>query len=140
MAWDIYIRQALLFVLQPALRHAYLRLMFAAREAMFGVLESFLGRSAMVGMVGGLVERDHVGETSFRGSVCSGRGLLFGGRPLVANIFEPVGSAVFSVQPRLAIGEASLDAATALWRVGAVEERNVLVSDVLEPADWLAMG
>jgi hypothetical protein len=114
MAWDIYIGQALLFVLQPALRHAYLRLVFAAREAMCGVLESFLGRSAMVGMVGGLVERDHIGEMSFRGSVCSGRGLLLGGRPLIADILEPVGSAVFSVQPCLTIGEASLDAAATL--------------------------
>jgi hypothetical protein len=64
---------------------------------------------------------------------------LLVGRPLVANIFEPVRSAVFSVQPCLAIGEAALDTATALWRVRAVEEGNVLVSDVLEPADWLAM-
>jgi hypothetical protein len=76
---------------------------------------------------------------SFCISLCLGCGLLFGGRPLVANVFEPVGSAVFPVQPRLAISEAALDATTALWRVGAVEERNVLVSDVLEPADWLAM-
>jgi hypothetical protein len=64
---------------------------------------------------------------------------LFGSRPLVANIFEPVGTAVFSVQPCLAIGKAAFDAATALWRIWAVEEGNVLVSDVLEPADWLAM-
>ena len=64
---------------------------------------------------------------------------LVGGRPLVANVLEPVGSAVFPVQPCLAIGEAALDAATALWRVRAVEEWNVLVSDVLEPAYWLAM-
>jgi hypothetical protein len=68
-----------------------------------------------------------------------GGGLLVGGRPLVANVFEPVGSAVFPVQPCLAIGEAALYAATTLWRVRAVEEWNVLVSDVLEPSDWLAM-
>lgn len=56
-------------------------------------------------------------------------------RPLVAHVLEPVGSAIFSVQPCLAIGEAALRAPSALWRVGAVEEWDVLVADIFEPVN-----
>lgn len=47
---------------------------------------------------------------------------------------EPVRPAILPVQPGLSIGEAACYATPALWRVGAVEEGNVLVSDVSEPA------
>lgn len=38
------------------------------------------------------------------------------------------------MQPGLAIGEATLDAALALRRVGAIKEWDVLVSNIFEPA------
>lgn len=47
---------------------------------------------------------------------------------------KPVWPAVLLVQPRLSVGEATRDTALAFWRVGAVEEGNVLVSYVAEPA------
>lgn len=37
------------------------------------------------------------------------------------------------MQPGFAVGEATLNAALTLRRVGAVEEGDVLVSDILEP-------
>jgi hypothetical protein len=60
MASDIYIRQVSLFSLQSAVSRAYLHPVFAARGVMCGVLKSFRGRSAMNGLVGWIVERDHV--------------------------------------------------------------------------------
>jgi hypothetical protein len=60
MASDIYIHQVSLFSLQPAVSRVYLRLVFAARGVMCGVLKSFRGRSAMNGLVGCIVERDRV--------------------------------------------------------------------------------
>lgn len=46
---------------------------------------------------------------------------------------EPVGSAVLLVKPALAVCEAASDAAFAFWRIRAVEEGDVLVSDVSKP-------
>lgn len=46
---------------------------------------------------------------------------------------EPVRPAVLTVKPLLTVGEASSDATLALGRVGAVEEWDVLISDVTEP-------
>ena len=51
----------------------------------------------------------------------------------LADILEPVGSAVLLVEPGLTVGEAALDAALALVGVGAVEEGDVLVADIAEP-------
>ena len=53
----------------------------------------------------------------------------------LANELEPVGPAVLLVEPGLAVGEAASHAALALGRVGAVEERNVLVANVAEPRE-----
>jgi hypothetical protein len=55
--------------------------------------------------------------------------------PFVAHILEPIRAAVLAVQPSLSVGEAALGAAFALGRVGAVEERNMLVADILEPGN-----
>lgn len=52
-----------------------------------------------------------------------------------ANIFEPIGTAIFPIQPLFAISEASSNATPALWRIRAVEEGDMLVSDILEPMD-----
>lgn len=61
--------------------------------------------------------------------------LLVLGSPLgtQANILEPVWPAILLVEPGLSVCEAAGDAALALWRVWAVEERNVLVTYILEP-------
>jgi len=56
-------------------------------------------------------------------------------RPFITHLrfSEPDWPAVFSVQPSLAVGQASCNTASALRRVGAVEERNMLVTNILEP-------
>jgi hypothetical protein len=51
----------------------------------------------------------------------------------IANIFEPVRPAIFLVKESFAVSEAARHAALALGRVGAVEEWNMLVSDISEP-------
>lgn len=38
------------------------------------------------------------------------------------------------MEPRVTVCEAASDAATALWRIGAIEEGDVLVADITEPA------
>ncbi len=53
-----------------------------------------------------------------------------------AHVLEPVGPAVFPMEPGLAVCEAAGDAALALGRVGAVEEGDVLVADVAEPVSY----
>lgn len=53
----------------------------------------------------------------------------------LAYILEPVRPAVLLVEPGRAVSEATRHAALALGRVGAVEERDMLVSDVAEP-NW----
>jgi hypothetical protein len=50
-----------------------------------------------------------------------------------ANVLEPVGTTVFPVKPFLAISKATSDATPALWRVWAIEEGDMLVTDILEP-------
>lgn len=60
--------------------------------------------------------------------------LLLLRRPLVSDILEPIWSAVFSLQPGFTIRKFTLLTASAFWRIRAVEEWNVLVTDVLEPA------
>ena len=52
-----------------------------------------------------------------------------------ADVLEPVGSAVFPVEPGLAIGETAGDATLALGRVGAVEEGNMLIANIAEPRE-----
>jgi hypothetical protein len=52
-----------------------------------------------------------------------------------ADILEPVRTAVLLVQPGLAVGETARHASLALVRVGAVEEGDVLVSDIAEPVE-----
>ena len=54
-------------------------------------------------------------------------------RLALAGNLEPVGPAVFSVEPGLAVSEAARHTALALGRVGAVEEWNVLVANITEP-------
>ena len=56
------------------------------------------------------------------------------GRSAHAGVLEPVGPAVFLVEEGLAVGEAAGHAALALGRIGAVEEGDVLVANVAEPA------
>lgn len=51
---------------------------------------------------------------------------------------EPVGSAVFAVEPLLAVREAARHAAFAFGRVGTIEEGDVLVADVAEPGKVLS--
>ena len=53
--------------------------------------------------------------------------------PLITNVFEPVRPAVFLVQPRLTIGESPLHTPLALCTIRTIEERYVLVADILEP-------
>lgn len=50
-----------------------------------------------------------------------------------ASELEPVRTAVFSVKEGFTVSETAGDAASALGRVGAVEERDVLVADITEP-------
>lgn len=50
------------------------------------------------------------------------------------DVLEPIGPAVFLMEPRITVREAASDAATTLWRIGAIEEGDVLVADVTEPA------
>jgi hypothetical protein len=75
-----------------------------------------------------------VGLSSRRlcGSIC---GLW---RPFIAHVLEPVRAAILAVQPSLSVSEAALGAALAFRRVGAIEERNVLVANILEPGKVLA--
>lgn len=56
-------------------------------------------------------------------------------RPFIAHLRfpEPDWPAVFSVQPSLTVGQASCNTTLAFWRVRAVEEGNVLVTDIFEP-------
>jgi hypothetical protein len=49
------------------------------------------------------------------------------------DVLEPVWTTILSVQPLLPVSEASCYATAAFRRVGAVEEGNVLISDVPEP-------
>ena len=49
------------------------------------------------------------------------------------SVLEPVRPAVFLVQPGLAVSKATLNTALTFWRVGAVEEGDVLVTDIAEP-------
>jgi len=60
---------------------------------------------------------------------------LGGGMPTSAHadVLEPVGPAVLLVEEGFAVRKSARDAALALSRVGAVEEGDVLVSDVAEP-------
>jgi hypothetical protein len=46
---------------------------------------------------------------------------------------EPIRSAIFPVQPLFAVCQSSSYTASALWRVGTVEEGDVLVTDIPEP-------
>jgi len=64
---------------------------------------------------------------SLYGALCSIPPLIHVG------IFEPIGSAIFPIQPLLSICEATRHAALAFWRVGTVEEGNVLIADISEP-------
>jgi hypothetical protein len=61
-------------------------------------------------------------------------------RPLIAHIFEPVRSAVLSIQPSFAVSKTALSAAPTLGRIRAVEERNVLVADILEPTEYVSFA
>jgi hypothetical protein len=56
-------------------------------------------------------------------------------RPLIAHIFEPIWPAVLAIKPGFAVSEAALGAASTLGRIRAVEERNVLVANILEPME-----
>jgi hypothetical protein len=58
-------------------------------------------------------------------------------RSAEAGVLEPYRTAVFAVQPCLAIREAASNAALALGGVGAVEEGDVLISDIAEPTSLL---
>lgn len=53
-------------------------------------------------------------------------------------MLEPDGAAILRIEPVLAVCEAAYLAARALAVVGAVEEGNVLVTDVAEPGLVLA--
>ena len=56
------------------------------------------------------------------------------GRYLIhTNILEPIRSAILLMQPALSVCQASLNTATALGRVRAVEEGDMLVSNIAEP-------
>jgi hypothetical protein len=59
-------------------------------------------------------------------------------RPLIAHIFEPIWPAVLAIKPGFAVSEAALGAAPTLGRIRAVEERNVLVADILEPTQYVS--
>lgn len=50
-------------------------------------------------------------------------------------IFEPVWPAVFSMKEWFTICQSAGDAALALGRIGAVEERNVLITNISEPEE-----
>lgn len=50
-------------------------------------------------------------------------------------IFEPIRPAVFSMKEWLTICQSAGDTALALGRVGAVEERNVLITNISEPEE-----
>ena len=52
-----------------------------------------------------------------------------------ANIFEPVRATIFPVEPLFSISESSSDAPPTLRRIWAVEEGDMLVTDILEPMD-----
>ncbi len=51
-----------------------------------------------------------------------------------AHIFEPVGPTIFLEQEFVPIGKQARLAALTLGRIRAVEERNVLIADIAEPA------
>lgn len=53
-----------------------------------------------------------------------------------ANVFEPVRTTVLPVEKFLAFSEAASNATPALWRVWTVEERNMLITDILEPMNF----
>ena len=55
-----------------------------------------------------------------------------------ADVFEPVWSTIFLVQPPFTVSEATCNAASALWRVWAVEKGYVLITNILEPGGKLA--
>lgn len=50
-------------------------------------------------------------------------------------IFKPVRPAVFSMKEWFAICQSASDTALALGSVGAVEERNVLITNISEPEE-----
>lgn len=50
------------------------------------------------------------------------------------DIFEPIGPAVFLVKEGFAVCQAACVAAAAFRRVGAIEEWNMLIANVPEPA------
>lgn len=52
-----------------------------------------------------------------------------------ADIFKPVWPAVFSMKEWFTICQSAGDAALALGRVGAVEEWNVLITNISEPEE-----
>lgn len=54
-------------------------------------------------------------------------------------IFEPVRPAVFSMEEWFTICQAAGDTALALGRVGAIEERNVLVTNISEPKEQFSI-
>lgn len=54
-------------------------------------------------------------------------------------IFEPVRPAVFSMEEWFTICQAAGDTALALGRIGAVEERNVLVTNISKPEEQFSI-
>lgn len=54
-------------------------------------------------------------------------------------IFEPVRPAVFSVEEWFTICQSAGDTALAFGRIGAVEEGNVLITNISEPKEQFSM-
>lgn len=94
-------------------------------------------------LISPLCQLSHTGNSTrypYKLSRCRGqtpillsRAKLESSRSVHADVLEPVRPAIFPVQPRLALGEATGDTALTLGRVRAVEEWNMLVANVTEP-------
>jgi hypothetical protein len=60
--------------------------------------------------------------------------LLMRLRSTHADMLEPDRPAVLTIQPRLSIRKPARRTATALGRIGAIEEGDMLVADITEPS------
>lgn len=50
-----------------------------------------------------------------------------------SDIFKPVGSAIFVMEECFTVSQPTRDTPTTLGRIGTIEERNVLITDIAEP-------
>ena len=57
-----------------------------------------------------------------------------------ADIFEPVWSAVFSLQPWFTGVKLTSFTSLALWRIWAIEERDMIITNILEPAETISVS